>query len=476
MRLPLKSLRPLLLAALLLCAPALAPLPAFAQAQQAAAPATAPKPGTPVPAGSPLQAGPVHAQFAIYYAPRPKADPMAALRSRLAKLGDAPKLLASLPKPSEVAAPVLFANWNTTTVQQTYRAPEMEMLQRFGHGITREQAEALQGSSQALIIDFAHPSKLALPAMRKALELTLQVARDTNGFVWDEETRELFTPDEWQKRRVDPWAGGIPDIASQIVIHAYQADNKLARAITLGMGKFGLPDVVVSQFSWSMNGPMGTLVNGFAQAMVEGAQIARPGQFDLDLRTLKQGGLRDPKDKEAKGTTPARLSLVAGTWESGDPRNRLYEIGFDRYPGPDRSAQQVALLKSTFGAADDSVSRIKHNEEILAASKLARAQLPALRDAFAKGLAPGEYILVKAPFVTRSGGNEWMWVEVTGWKGDAIDGMLKNEPVEVADLHAGQMVKVSQAKVFDYMRRYADGREEGNETGKVIQRGVAGKR
>ncbi|MGF6348324.1 hypothetical protein [Variovorax sp. W2I14] len=37
-------------------------------------------------------------------------------------------------------------------------------------------------------------------------------------------------------------------------------------------------------------------------------------------------------------------------------------------------------------------------------------------------------------------------------------------------LHAGQMVKVSQAKVFDYIRRYPDGREEGNETGKIISR------
>jgi len=40
----------------------------------------------------------------------------------------------------------------------------------------------------------------------------------------------------------------------------------------------------------------------------------------------------------------------------------------------------------------------------------------------------------------------------------------------VPNLHAGQMVKVSQAKVFDYMRRYADGREEGNETSKIIAR------
>jgi len=106
---------------------------------------------------------------------------------------------------------------------------------------------------------------------------------------------------------------------------------------------------------------------------------------------------------------------------------------------------------------------------VLAASKTAVAQLPKLREAFNKGLQPGEYILVKASFARR-GGNEWMWVEVTRWSGDAIDGLLKNEPVDVPGLHAGQMVKVSQAKVFDYIRRYPDGREEGNETGKIIRR------
>ncbi|REN17115.1 DUF2314 domain-containing protein, partial [Mycobacterium tuberculosis] len=89
---------------------------------------------------------------------------------------------------------------------------------------------------------------------------------------------------------------------------------------------------------------------------------------------------------------------------------------------------------------EDSVTRVKHNDELLAASKAATAQLPKLREAFAKGLQPGEYILVKAPFTTRDGGNEWMWVEVARWNGDAIEGLLKNEPVDVPGLHAGQMV------------------------------------
>ncbi len=441
-----------------------------AQQQATTQSASQPKPGAPVPAGSP-QVGPVHFQFAIYYAKPPATDPVAVLRSRLGKLAGGPKLLSAPLTPASATEPVVFANWNTTTVLQSYRAPSMALLQRFGRGLSREQAEGLQKADRALILDFAHPAQQASAAMLNALQLTVQVARDTHGLLWDEETREVFTPDAWQKRRIDSWAGNVPDMSQQTVIHAYRSDT-LVRAITLGMAKFGLPDVVVSDFSWSSNRPMGNLVNMFAQAMAEGATLQRPGQYDLNLRALKHAAARDPMLASLKpnAAAVAKLSVVNGKWEDGDPRNRLYEIRFDRYTGPDRYAQQTAMLHAAFGADEDTVTRLKHNDELLTASKAANAQLPKLREAFAKGLQPGEFVLVKAPFTTRDGGNEWMWVEVARWNGDTIEGLLKNEPAEVPSLHAGQMVKVSQAKVFDYMRRHPDGREEGNETTKIIMK------
>lgn len=92
----------------------------------------------------------------------------------------------------------------------------------------------------------------------------------------------------------------------------------------------------------------------------------------------------------------------------------------------------------------------------------------AKRAAFARGLQPGEYISVTAPFAKASGGSEWMWVEVSKWQGEKIEGVLKNEPYEVPSLHAGQMVQVSQGKVFDYIRRYPDGKQEGNSTAAII--------
>src|SRR6266566_4472469 len=89
---------------------------------------------------------------------------------------------------------------------------------------------------------------------------------------------------------------------------------------------------------------------------------------------------------------------------------------------------------------------------------------------FNAGLRPGEFIQVKVPFKTPDGGNEWMWVEITSWKGNLIRGILENDPFNVPELHAGQIVEVWQGDVFDYLRQYPDKRREGNTTGEIIRK------
>lgn len=419
-----------------------------------------------IPAG-PFIAGPIRFQFAVYYLGPTARDPLASLRERAKRIEGGPAIVVTLPDRADKS--VLRARV-IETVQSDYRPPDLPAVQRFGRGLTREQAEQLQGSTRALILDFVHPATQSPKAMYAALQISEQVARDTGGLLWDEETREVFTPDAWHKRRLESWNAAAPDISEHIVIHAYKSEN-LVRGITLGMAKFGLPDVVVSDFPWSSNRSVGNLINLFSQAMLEGATLKTPGEYDLDTRSIRNEAVRSSQVGALKpnAVAIAKLTLVKGKWEDGDPRNRLVEIRFDRYPGPDRYARQAALLGAMFGT-EDSVARVKHNEELLAASRAANAKLPGLRDAFARGLQPGEYIQVKAPFEVRSGGSEWMWVEVMTWSGDTITGLLKNEPVQIPSLHGGRTVTVSQSKVFDYIRRYPDGREEGNETGKILQR------
>ncbi|HEX5357383.1 MAG TPA: DUF2314 domain-containing protein [Aquabacterium sp.] len=415
---------------------------------------------------APFQAGPIQYEFGIYYLGKPGVPPVHAAQQRLEKATSNFKL-------RQHGADTTDTPWVTfsltTNAQKDYTPPSLSMTQRFGRGLTHEQATALSACEQALILDFGQPAKGSMSNLKAALTLTEQIARDTNGLIWDEETREIFTPDAWHKRRLESWLGDVPDVSMHTVIHAYKADQ-LVRAITLGMIKFGMPDVVISDFSWSLNRPMGNLINVFSQAIVEGQPMKGTGEFDLDLNAIRHEAVRERQTGTLKegGKGFGKLQLVKGTWESGDPRNRLVEIGADRYPGEDKYARQESMLTSIFGSEDESIARLKHTEALTRVSKAALAKMPALREAFNRGLQPGEYILVKAPFTTSAKGREWMWVEVMNWQGDQITGLLKNEPIDVPGLHAGQKVRVSQADLFDYIRRFPDGQEEGNETGKLI--------
>lgn len=420
-----------------------------------------------VPAGSPM-AEVIRFQYAVYYLPKPAKDPSVALQRLLRKKQFRIKQVSGLPpRPDE---PMVSARLEKD-VANGYAPPSLKSLRYSGRGLSRKQALALQESEHALILDFGHDRARVWSGLRAATELVEALARETHGFVWDEGTREVFTPEEWRKRRLAPWKEAVPDVSRHITIHAYR-DGEYVRAITLGMTKFGLPDVVVQNFSWSANNNMGNLLNAFCQSMAEGARFAKAGEYELDLRAIRDSAARDLQVRSLKPNAKAvaHLTLLQGKREEGDPRNRLIEIGFDKYPGRDVHAKQDALISSLYGW-EDTIKRIRgDDDELLAASRQARKKLPRLRAAFASGLAPGEFIQVKAPFAVPAGGNEWMWVEVTEWKGKRIRGLLKNEPFDIPGLHAGQIVDVDEDRVFDYIRRLPDGRQEGNETGRIIEK------
>jgi len=307
-------------------------------------------------------------------------------------------------------------------------------------------------------------------ALRTANLLAEEIAQRTGGLVCDEEAREVFSPDAWHEKRLKSWTGNVPDISSQTVVQTYKKDE-FVRAITLGVKKAGLPDVVMDDLPWASEHQVGNLINIFCQSMAEGAVFEKSGKFSLHLRAIKNSEVRDAQLKSVKGNFVgvAHLSLKPGVWEEGDPKNRLIQLTADRYVGNDVPAKQGMMLDCFFGW-EDKVTAVEHNEVLLEESRKERAKVPWLQKDFNAGLQPGEFIQVKVPFKTPDGGNEWMWVEITSWKGNLIRGILENDPFNVPDLHGGQVVEVSQGNIFDYIRQYPDKRWEGNTTGEIIRK------
>jgi len=377
------------------------------------------------------------------------------------------KLVDSLPE--EPLTMQVRAELNEN-VKDHYAPPSATSLKYSGHGLSSKQADELQKCTQALVLKFAHPQKDVWTALRAATGLVSEIAAKTDGYVWDEETREVFTLEAWRRDRNGQWTEP-PRVSRQTIIHEYNTGHSV-RAITLGMAKMGLPDLVVENAGWSSSSQIGNLINLVGQAWAEGKPLRRSGEFELSLQQIKNTAQRDDAVKSLKpnATKIGCLTLVPGKWEDGDPHNILVQLTFDKYPGNDSQARQDSMVSSFFGWEDHVAYIERDDDELLAASARAKEQLPVLQKAFAAGFQPGEYLELKAPFKTESGGNEWMWVEVTTWRGNRIGGLLNNNPEKVRNLHSGDHVEIRQEEIFDYLHTFPDKRTEGNTTGPIIQR------
>lgn len=354
-------------------------------------------------------------------------------------------------------------------VKESYPVPDSSYLSYFGRGLDKKQVTRIENSKLAIVIDIAYPSAMSYIGLREATISLFRFAESSGGVIWDSETRELFSPLAWKEKRIDSWVGvDTPNIENHTVIHAYK-NNEGVRAITLGMNKFGLPDIVVNDFSWSLNRSMGNLINLVAQSIAEGDTPNKSGVLELNINNLRKTEYKKKLILTLKENAEPNVLIQTreGKWEEGDPNNYIIELMFQNIKGNSLSEKHETMLSSLFGW-EDKISYVDHNYVIEAASQRAKKKLNGLRDDFNNGLDPGEFLQVKAPFSTPDGGNEWMWVEVISWNRGVIDGLLKNEPNHIPNLKGGSEVMINQKDVFDYIRNYPDGTSEGNETGLLI--------
>jgi uncharacterized protein YegJ (DUF2314 family) len=416
-------------------------------------------PGDPVPAGS-LLAEKTSFVLAVFHPQEPKDDPaetvQAILKNRNLKL----RLEQAAGEDTRPPAVVV-----RRTDTKTYPVPPEDLIQYFGRGLSRDDVSRLNKSRHVTTLWFLSPPDGFLEILKEAYLLAGDLAAGWKGFVWDEETRECFTPRVFSQRRIEAWKDKFPLVTDHIVLHAYSTGD-LNRAITLGMAKFGLPDIYIKDFPRSYVNGMGILTNLVAQSILEKPHLEKEGLLHLDLAALstEQG-----KEADKLGGR-ATLHVAVGTREEGDPMNRLIEAVFPGKPET-LNVRQEALLEKLFGPGSDGVVSVEHNQELLAASREAKKHvLEKLKPRFKAGLAPGERLSVKAPFKTPEGGQEWMWIEVVRWEGDKIYGILMNDPHYIPGLKSGARVETTEGVVFDYIHETPDGKSEGNETGKIMQR------
>ena len=427
-------------------------------------------------AGKLMKAGDVRTKMGFYsvvfyYTPDPAADASATAKELVKSLMPDVTFVLS---PKDAPLPPIVAFEEEEAPLKQFPVPDAGYFKYAGRGLSDQDIADIQKTSKATRLLLMAPRKEVWKLDRQFTQLVHDFAVETKAFIWDSATRECFTTAAWKEKRLADWpVDGVPEMGNQTTIHLYRHEEgkPYLRAITLGMEKFALPDVAVEGLVASDNRPAGNLINLVCQSWAERPRVEFPKAQLFSLEALRKGKLKQEQTEslEKGATGEIKLELLEVDGEEGDPENKIIKLSFRNGEGDSDGERKQDLLSKLWGATD-SVMGVKHNDEILAASKAAREKFLKLRPAIVRGLKPGERILVKSPFARDDEGNEWMWVEVLQWEEESkIEGILQNDPFFIKKLKAGSKVTVKAKEIFDYIYVHADGTREGNETGKLME-------
>jgi uncharacterized protein YegJ (DUF2314 family) len=356
-------------------------------------------------------------------------------------------------------------------------SPTLEYLDLKGRGLDSVDKQKLLDVRGTLLITVDIPPKNFEKNFVAVNRYIGELARATSAYVSDDGTREFYSARSWIEARTGESAD-LLSVSKHVTVHAYRSGDYI-RAVTVGMGKLGLPNISVSELAASETRPVGNLINALSQRLFEAPLKVSSGVAAFQIAHLRPTSARRTLNESLQSGATGKISvcLYDTKPQAGDDDNRQFEVGFDTSTGPDAHAKRYASLASTFGAAASEVIGARAGDaELLDASRRAREKIPKLKTEFNAGLRPGDRLLVKSPFRNDDGSREYMWFEVTRWSASGeLRGVLMSEPRSIRALRAGQEVTMNEADFYDYLKSFADGRTEGNETGKILQSRVGNK-
>ena len=326
--------------------------------------------------------------------------------------------------------------------------PDAEHLQAWGSG----DVDGVLGASDVMVVSWSGPTAGSAARVAQVGQAALAAGQ------WFEDLDSGMVYDSEQfAAAIQRYAQPAPDITALTLLEGAQSDAGI-RLVMHGLGKVGLPDLVMNDIQAGEENGMAIALSTTAQTLYEQGLTRQ-----LSVRA----------DQLASPTVQATACGIQGTSTLQKAR-----------PAPDDIVTTLADVTFSGGFSDCTTAAAPsaadaplpapapppEPETLQEARAAAMAQLTGpLQEAFTAGLPDGAALMVKAPFRGPGRSVEWLWLRVEQWRPDgSLIGVLLSQPGRVVTLSKGDEVAVELAAVFDYVLINPDGSREGNTTGRFL--------
>ncbi len=321
--------------------------------------------------------------------------------------------------------------------------PDADFVAAYGVGI--DDPAPLAASQMVVLAWFASPRERAIDTFAAAHGAFAELAHGNGGWVEDLDTQSLFSAEAWISR--DP--RGPIDSWFVIEDDAETDDDPVVSVTTRGLRRYGDFELLVPEVDAAVAPDVGWALGAIATTLHPMGDFGSSVNIDAE---------------SAVGT--ATLEFVSPSAE--DPTAAVLKVNFEgsiTVPVDEPAPRETDEAPPMATAAPPAAAVAEAPSTLSEARAAVRAALAGpLRAAFQQGLADNEVIAVSVPFRNRSGGSEYLWVEVDRWDDRGMGGRLATEPYDVNGLHKGDTVAVNVADIYDFVWKKADGSKEGNVT------------
>jgi uncharacterized protein YegJ (DUF2314 family) len=341
--------------------------------------------------------------------------------------------------------------------------PPSDMMDTVASGLTPAEREDLKKRPTSVVVRTHGAFAKEQVAARTAFAVTAVLAEALDGYVYDEASRRIETASEFSAHAVTAPLGKPAFERRHIAVQLYRQEDGTARLLTLGMARFGSPDLSMRGASMGSGPLLAEVLNAVASKLA--FDLTEPAvTITLDDVARVVGKKPSELNPTPSAAKPVMLTLVDAEHADGDPDNEVAEV----LPwGGSTRENWDSVVTSLFGALP-SMKPSVDDPELAEIAKKAQKSLPGAIKRLEAG--DGE-LYVKGPFAVPEearvdGGNttELLWLLATSCDARACTGTLANEPSYATNLAPGKTSGLPRTDVTDWMLRQHDGGVAGGDS------------
>ena len=330
--------------------------------------------------------------------------------------------------------------------------PSLQALQYFGRGFDQSKANRIMASDYSVSFIGVGPFDKSHKLLRKITQCVGGIAEKYDAFIYDVSDSLTFTPVSFENIRLGEIKKGFLS-ASQFGVRAYRVEKGI-RSVSMGLEKFGQPNLVIENFSDHHMAYMDKLFSIVLQHVIESPIPVKPGPMVFDIKNIANPAVRSElgSSVEANGSGKTKLMFKKAASLDGDPLG-LLAVSFENSPGDSLWLEQANLLKHVFGK-DRTISNVPDPDRLESAVTLAKLRAKAILEEDHALEKDGMRLLVA---IVMAEHEEVVWVEVAEWKAQQGMGVLLSDPIHTKSFRSGMTYKFDYNSIMDFKLYGTDG-------------------